>query len=117
MIAAGFLAERFLMVDGTTFSGFVIAETAEEITILDSDGNEHRLLVDDIDERKALEQSPMPEGLIKDITDAEREARRSTICSRFRPHRYRLRPRRLVPRKFPYPMPPDGPEPRRFSRR
>lgn len=70
-IAAGFLAQVFLMMDGTTHSGFVTGETDEAVTIRNSDGNEFVLVLDDIDERKTLEKSPMPEGLIEELPDEE----------------------------------------------
>jgi putative heme-binding domain-containing protein len=70
-IAEGFLAQVFLMFDGTTHSGFVVEETAEQITIRNSDGNEIILPVDDVDERRTLEKSPMPDDLIKELPETE----------------------------------------------
>ncbi|MGI9517386.1 MAG: c-type cytochrome [Pirellulaceae bacterium] len=70
-IAEGYLAQVFLMIDGRTHSGFVTSETDEQITIRNTDGNEIVLPVDDIDDRRTLEKSPMPEGLIKDLADDE----------------------------------------------
>lgn len=70
-IAEGFLSQMFLMLDGSTHSGFVTNETEEQITLRNTDGNEIILEVEEIDERKTLEKSPMPDGIIKDLTDDE----------------------------------------------
>ena len=73
-IAEGFLAQSFLMMDGTTQSGFVTGETAEQITIRDRDGSKIILPVSEIDERRTLDKSPMPDGIIKDLADDELES-------------------------------------------
>ncbi len=70
-IAEGFLAQVFLMEDGTTHSGFVTGETDEQITIRNTDGNEIILLVEEIEERRTLEKSPMPDGMVKELSDDE----------------------------------------------
>lgn len=70
-IAEGFVAEVFLTFDGFTHSGFVTAETEEQVTIRNSDGNEIIIPIDDIDDRRTLEKSPMPEGMINDLPDQE----------------------------------------------
>ena len=70
-IAEGFVAQVFLTVDGMTHSGFVTGETEDQITIRNSDGNEIIIPVDDIEGRRTLEKSPMPEGIIKDLADGE----------------------------------------------
>lgn len=70
-IAENFSEEVFLTVDGVTHSGFVTGETGEQVTIRNTDGNEIILAVADIEERRTLEKSPMPEGIIKDLPDAE----------------------------------------------
>ncbi len=68
-IAEGFLTQVFLMIDGTTHSGFVTDESTDRIAIRNTDGNEIILQVDEIDERKTLEKSPMPDGIVKDLSD------------------------------------------------
>lgn len=70
-IAEGYLMQLFLMMDGSTHSGFVTGETAEQITLRNTDGNKIVLQVDEIDERQTLEKSPMPDGIIKDLPDDE----------------------------------------------
>ncbi len=70
-IANGYLAEVFLMFDGKTHSGFVTGETDAEVTIRNADGNEIVLPIDDIDERRTLEKSPMPDGLIDDLSSEQ----------------------------------------------
>lgn len=70
-IAEGFVAEVFLTIDGMTHSGFVTGETEQQITIRNSDGNEIIIPIDDIEGRRTLEKSPMPDGLIKDLPDEE----------------------------------------------
>jgi len=70
-IAEGFVAEVFLTIDGFTHSGFVTAETEEQVTIRNSDGNEIVIPIDDIEDRRTLEKSPMPEGMISDLPDQE----------------------------------------------
>lgn len=66
-IAAGYLTQVFLMMDGTTHSGFVTSETDDVVTIRNSDGNEVILPVDDIDDSRTMKKSPMPEDLLKDL--------------------------------------------------
>lgn len=70
-IAEGYVAQVFLTIDGITHSGFVTGETEDEITIRNSDGNEIVIPIDDIEDRRTLEKSPMPEGLVKDLPDDE----------------------------------------------
>lgn len=72
-IAEGFLAQLFLMFDGTTVSGFVTSETPDQLTIRDTTGKEVVLLIDDIDDRQTLEISPMPKGLLDETPQEEVE--------------------------------------------
>ena len=70
-IAEGFVAEVFLTIDGFTHSGFVTSETDNEVTIRNSDGNEIVIPMDDIEDRRTLEKSPMPDGLIEGLPEEE----------------------------------------------
>lgn len=70
-IAAGFAGEAFLTLDGIVQSGIVIKETEDEITLRNAEGNDVVLSTDEIDDRQVLEKSAMPDGLVKDVPDAE----------------------------------------------
>lgn len=70
-IAAGFTGQLFLTDEGTVHSGIVIKETDDEVTLRDAKGDDVTIPVDGIEERKTLDKSAMPEGLIKDVADDE----------------------------------------------
>ena len=70
-IAAGFVGQLFLTIDGVVHSGIVINETEDEITLRNAQGNDVVLVVEDIEVRRTLEKSAMPEDLIKDVSDDE----------------------------------------------
>lgn len=57
--------------DGIYKTGMVRAETAEEVTLVDSGGNSEKIRKADIAERKLSEVSIMPEGLNAGLTLAE----------------------------------------------
>ena len=67
-IAQGFVTNLFVMNDGKQVSGFVINEAADVVTIRNTEGNELKLRVEDIEERAKQTISMMPEGLAKDST-------------------------------------------------
>jgi putative heme-binding domain-containing protein len=65
-----YLSTRIVTLDGKTLTGLVVAETPAEVTIFD--GKEKRVVKKaDIDERVALKQSSMPEGLAGTMAPAE----------------------------------------------
>ncbi|HEX4142672.1 MAG TPA: discoidin domain-containing protein [Pirellulales bacterium] len=70
-IAQGFVTYLFVLDNGTTVTGFVTSEGADEITLRDAEGREIHLPVSQIEERKKQEISIMPEGLVKDLTVEE----------------------------------------------
>lgn len=70
-IAAGFAGQLFLTDEGTVYSGIVIKETDDEVTLRDTKGDDVVIPVDAIEERKTLDKSAMPEGLLKDVADDE----------------------------------------------
>lgn len=67
-IAQGFATNIFELVDGRSVSGFVIKEAADVVTIRDNEGNEIRILVDDIDARSKSTVSMMPKKLVDEIS-------------------------------------------------
>ena len=70
-IAAGFAGQVILTVDGVVYSGIVVKETDDEITLRDIKGDDVVIPSDDVEERKALDKSAMPEELLKDVSDDE----------------------------------------------
>jgi putative heme-binding domain-containing protein len=70
-IAQGFVTYLFVLDNGTTVTGFVTSEGADEIILRDAEGREIHLPVSQIEERKKQEISIMPEGQVKDLTVEE----------------------------------------------
>ena len=70
-IAKGFETISVLTIDGEFINGFVINETAKSLTLGIADGKQIDISVDDIEERKEMKSSSMPEGLIAQIAPIE----------------------------------------------
>ncbi len=60
-----------LLADGQTHNGFVISETDDQITLGIADGKTLVVDKDDIETRKEMKASSMPEGLAKTIAPIE----------------------------------------------
>lgn len=67
-IAQGFDTWVFVMASGKTHTGFVVLESAETVTIRQTDGLGRELLQDDIDDRLKQEISMMPKGVVGNLT-------------------------------------------------
>ena len=63
-IAQGFATTSILTVDGRVVIGFVTKEQADQVTLRDTQAKEHTISKDDIEIRKTLKTSVMPEGLM-----------------------------------------------------
>jgi putative membrane-bound dehydrogenase-like protein len=63
-IAQGFATTSILTVDGRVVVGFVTKEQAEQVTLRDAQAKEHTIDKDEIEIRKTLKTSVMPEGLM-----------------------------------------------------
>ena len=63
-IAQGFATTSILTVDGRVVIGFVTKELADKVTLRDAQAKEHQINKDDIEIRKVLKTSVMPEGLM-----------------------------------------------------
>ncbi|QDT63145.1 DUF7133 domain-containing protein [Calycomorphotria hydatis] len=70
-IAQGFATTQVLTAEGKIITGFVTDEQADQITMRDSTAKEYTILKDDIEFRKTLKISAMPEGLMKKFTVRE----------------------------------------------
>lgn len=70
-LAQGFVTNQFLLADGRVITGFVTQEAADKVTFRDVDGNEKSIAVEDIEERRKLPTSIMPEGIAKELTVKE----------------------------------------------
>lgn len=70
-IAQGFVANYFLLKDGTEHEGFVVQESADTILIRDIAAQEIEIASADIAQRRKLEKSLMPEGLAANLTVKE----------------------------------------------
>jgi putative heme-binding domain-containing protein len=57
--------------DGVVTSGFILEETDEKVVLGIADGKRKEILKDDIEERKDMKASSMPEGLIETISPGE----------------------------------------------
>jgi putative membrane-bound dehydrogenase-like protein len=67
-IAQGFDTWTFVMASGKVYTGFVVLESAETVTIRKTDGLSVELPQDDIDERVKQELSMMPKGIVGNLT-------------------------------------------------
>ncbi len=67
-LAQGFDTWSVLTSDGQVYTGFVVLESAERLTLRGSDGRRMEIPQDDIDERRKQEQSMMPAGLVNNLT-------------------------------------------------
>lgn len=67
-IAQGFDTWVFVMASGKTHTGFVVLESAETVTIRQTDGLSRELRQDDIDERLKQEISMMPKGVVGNLS-------------------------------------------------
>ncbi|MFN7874208.1 MAG: discoidin domain-containing protein [Pirellula sp.] len=67
-IAQGFITNIVLTEDDETVTGFVISETADEVTIRDQQGKDHLFRKPEIVSRKTSTISSMPNGLMNDFT-------------------------------------------------
>jgi putative heme-binding domain-containing protein len=68
IIAQGFDTWSFLLDDGRVFTGFVALESAETVTIRQTDGLPQEFPRDAIDERIKQEVSMMPNGIVNNLT-------------------------------------------------
>ena len=67
-IAQGFDTWTFAMASGRVYTGFVVLESAEMVTIRQTDGLRKELLQDDIDDRVKQKISMMPKGVVGNLT-------------------------------------------------
>ncbi|MCO8124305.1 c-type cytochrome [Stieleria sp. TO1_6] len=70
-ISKGYETVNILTVDGETVSGFVLAETDDTISLGIANGKQVDIAVDDIEIKKPMKASSMPEGLVKQIAPIE----------------------------------------------
>ncbi len=70
-ISKGYETVLLLDYDGIAHTGFILKEDDENITLGIANGKEETLLKDDIELRKEMNASSMPEGLIKTIAPIE----------------------------------------------
>lgn len=70
-ISQGFASVQITTNDGKFFMGFVIAESAQELTLLDIAGNATKLEKKNIKDREELENSMMPSGLANSLSFEE----------------------------------------------
>jgi putative membrane-bound dehydrogenase-like protein len=67
-LAQGFEAYQFVMINEKVVTGFVVSESANAMLIRDPSGVPHELKVAEIESRKRLEKSAMPDGLADNLT-------------------------------------------------
>ncbi len=70
-IAQGFATTSILTLDGRVIVGFVTEELADRVTLRDAQAKEHPISKDDIEVRKTLKTSVMPEGLMNQYSVAD----------------------------------------------
>jgi putative heme-binding domain-containing protein len=67
-MAQGFEPQKFAIVDGRTFDGFVVRESADEVELRDAQGSATVLPKKEIDARAKGDVSIMPTGLVDALT-------------------------------------------------
>lgn len=67
-LAQGFVTNFFVLKKGDPVMGFVVQESATEVTIRNQTGAEQKIAVADIQERQKLPTSLMPPGLMNQLT-------------------------------------------------
>lgn len=67
-IAQGFDTWAIAMQDGKVFTGFVVLESAETVTLRDATGVSHELIQDQIEDRVKQEISMMPMGIVGNLS-------------------------------------------------
>lgn len=74
-IAKGYETVQVLTLDGEVINGFILKETEDALTLgvatQDGKGKEEVIAKEDINQRKEMKASSMPEGLIKTIAPSE----------------------------------------------
>jgi putative heme-binding domain-containing protein len=70
-IAKGYQTVQVLTLDGDTFTGFILKETETVLLLGTANGKTEEVSKKDIDIRKEMNASSMPEGLIKTIAPSE----------------------------------------------
>jgi len=70
-ISQGFSTTQIKTKDGKNYIGFITGESAGQLTLRDITGTAHQVRTDDIEERKELETSMMPEGLANSLSYEE----------------------------------------------
>jgi putative heme-binding domain-containing protein len=70
-IAKGFQTVQVLTTEGQIFNGFILKETATHLTLGTANGKTEEVAVEDIEQRKDMNASSMPEGLMKTVAPIE----------------------------------------------
>jgi putative heme-binding domain-containing protein len=68
IIAKGYATQLFALQDGTTVEGFIVRETPEAVTVRNVNAQEKVIPAREVEGRKTLEKSLMPEGLVANLT-------------------------------------------------
>jgi putative membrane-bound dehydrogenase-like protein len=67
-IAQGFDTWAIAMDDGKIYTGFIVLESAETVTLRDATGISHELIQDQIEDRVKQEISMMPQGIVGNLS-------------------------------------------------
>ena len=67
-IAQGFETTTFTMTTGKIFTGFVVSQSAEDVSIREVTGVQRKLKQKEIESKEIQKQSMMPEGLASNLT-------------------------------------------------
>ncbi len=67
-LAQGYETYQFILADGRIVQGFIVSERARSVLLRQSDGREVEIAKHDIEERRILTTSSMPEGLVGNLT-------------------------------------------------
>tara|TARA_R110002049_G_scaffold285698_1_gene466678 strand:- start:52831 stop:57594 length:4764 start_codon:yes stop_codon:yes gene_type:complete len=70
-ISKGYETVQVLTIDGETINGFILKEDDDTLSLGVADGKQKDIPLDDIEIRKPMKASSMPEGLLKQIAPSE----------------------------------------------
>ena len=70
-IGQNYRASVIVLLDGRVLTGLAVRQEGEAVSLVDSDGTEHRIAVSDIDEQNRLNVSPMPTNVTEKLDKVE----------------------------------------------
>jgi putative heme-binding domain-containing protein len=70
-IREGYQSQTAITFDGRSVTGMLVGQTPQTVTLKTAENRDVTLVQEEIEDLRAMPQSLMPEGLLKDLTDAQ----------------------------------------------